>query len=82
MVTTTDVNSLEVIINEGLRAHLSMIGVRSQCEHLPTGPNGYPIPDPNPKFLSIPEPDPIFFFKIIGYFGYRVFQKILTFASI
>ena len=26
-----------------------------------SGPNGYPIPDPNPKFLSIPEPDPIFF---------------------
>ena len=28
---------------------------------LQAGPNGYPIPDPNPKFLSIPEPDPIFF---------------------
>ena len=28
---------------------------------LTTGPNGYPIPDPNPKFFSIPDPYPICF---------------------
>ena len=35
-----------------------------QCFHngtLGAGPNGYPIPDPNPKFFSIPDPYPICF---------------------
>ena len=38
---------------------------------LGAGPNGYPIPDPNPKFFSIPDLYPIFFqnhrvFRVLG----------------
>ena len=46
--------------------------------HKATGPNGYPIPDPNPKFLSITNPYLIFFLRIIGFFGYWVFNFYLS----
>ena len=37
-------------------------------------PNGYPIPDPNPKFFSIPAPYPICFQNHRVWIGYRVFH--------
>ena len=42
-------------------------------------PNGYPIPDPNPKFFSIPDPYPICFqnlrvFRVSGISEYYVFD--------
>ena len=42
------------------------------------------VPDtrPEPEVFVDTRTRPDFFFKIIGYFGYRVFQKMLTFASI
>ena len=42
------------------------------------------VPDtrPEPKVFVDTRTRPDFFFKIIGYFGYRVFQKFLTFAPI
>ena len=45
------------------------------------GPTGTRYPTRTRSFCRYPNPTR-FFFKIIGYFGYRVFQKILTFASI
>ena len=41
--------------------------------------NGYPIPDPNPKFFSIPDPYPICFqnlrvFRVSGISEYYVFD--------
>ena len=48
---------------------------------LGAGPNGYPIPDPNPKFFSIPDPYPIYFqnlrvFRVSGILEKEVFGKI------
>ena len=40
-------------------------------------PNGYPISDPNPKFFFQYSIRTQFVFKIIGYFGYRVFQNTM-----
>ena len=46
------------------------------------GPTGTRYPTRTRSFCRYPNPTRFFFLKIIGYFGYRVFQKILTFASI
>ena len=48
-------------------------------EDLLVVPNGYPIPDPNPKYFSIPDPYPINFqnhrvFRVSGIRGNQVFD--------
>ena len=35
--------------------YMILVGI-SECTHIWAGSNGYPIPDPNPKYFSIPDP--------------------------